>query len=144
MFEHSPNQSNDDLLSQFDEDQVTIVTSDDRSTSSREKLAAEQACSDSDIMTRQWSVQLTNGQIAMQGPELRGFIMLTTGKCHVLGSEHFPVLRGGEFFSKFSWTCIVEHVQYFATVDEAPECHIPWLDESMITAKRAVAGIAAR
>ena len=137
IFECSPNQSNDDLLSQFDEDQVTIVTSDDKSSSSKEKLAAEQACSDSDIKTRQWSIQMTNGQLAMQGPELNGFIMLTTGKCQVLGTEHWPVLRGGEFFSKFSWTCIVEHVQYFATVDEAPECSIPWLDESMITAKRS-------
>ena len=137
VFETSPNQSNDDLLSQFDEDFVTVVTGDEKSNSSREKLAAEQACSDSDIKTRQWSIQMTNGQIAMQGPELNGFVLLTTGKCQVLGTEHWPVLRGGEFFSKFSWTCIVEHVQYFATVDEAPECHIPWLDENMIGIKRS-------
>ena len=137
IFECSPNQSNDDLLSQFDEDQVTIVTSDDKSSSSKEKLAAEQACSDTDIKTRQWSIQMTNGQLAMQGPELNGFIVLTTGKCQVLGTEHWPVLRGGEFFSKLSWTCIVEHVQYFATVNEAPECSIPWLDESIVSAKRS-------
>lgn len=137
VFETSPNQSNDDLLSQFDEDFVTVVTGDEKSNSSREKLAAEQACSDTDIKTRQWSIQMTNGQMAMQGPELNGFVMLTTGKCKVLGTEHWPALRGGEFFSKFSWTCIVEHVQYFATVDEAPECHIPWLDESMIGIRRS-------
>ena len=134
-YEAPKDQSNVDLLSRFDDDNVTIVTVDDRTRKSREKLAGEQACSDSDIKSRKWYIQMVNGQVALQGPQLQGFLILTTGKCQVLGSEHRPVLRGGESFSKFSWVCIVEHVQYFATVDVAPDCEIPWLDENVINVR---------
>eukprot|EP00116_Pleurobrachia_bachei_P008666 sb/3468928/ len=110
----------------------------DETSTSREKLAAEEACSDDDIKNWQWCITITNGQASIQGPEQNGLLLLTTGKCRVLGKEHQPVQRGGEFFSKFSWTCIVEYVQYFATVKEAPDMVIPWLEPEVISSNNRV------
>ena len=135
-YSSSPNKSND-MLNRLVEDAVTIVSYDERlednPDSSHEKLAGETACTGRDITQREWFIEFKNGQIALQGAECKGFVMMTTGKCQVLGCGHKPVLRGGELFSKSSWVFIVEHVQYFATVSEAPDCSIPWLAAETIS-----------
>ena len=78
-------------------------------------------------------VELTNSQVALQGVEVKGYIICSSYVAQVFGRDHHPQWREGDLVSKRSWIAKVQDLQYFATVGPPPPGNlIPWLPLSVI------------
>ena len=78
-------------------------------------------------------VELTNSQVALQGVEVKGYIICSSYIAQVFGRDHYPQWREGDLVSKRSWIAKVQDLQYFATVGPPPPGNlIPWLPLSVI------------
>ena len=76
---------------------------------------------------------MTNSQVALQGVEVKGYIICSSYVAQVFGRDHYPQWREGDLVSKRSWIAKVQDLQYFATVGPPPPGNlIPWLPLSVI------------
>lgn len=56
-------------------------------------------------------VELSNSQLAMQGTDTEGFVMVTSAMSRILNYEHKPQWREGDLRIKKSWVAKVEEMQ---------------------------------
>jgi len=56
-------------------------------------------------------VELSNTQLALQGTDSKGFVMVTSAMSRILNYEHKPQWREGDLRIKKSWVAKVEEMQ---------------------------------
>ena len=56
-------------------------------------------------------VELSNTQLALQGTDTKGFVMVTSTMSRILNYEHKPQWREGDLKIKKSWVAKVEEMQ---------------------------------
>ena len=57
------------------------------------------------------TVELSNTQLALQGTDTKGFVMITSTMSRILNYEHKPQWREGDLRIKKSWVAKVEEMQ---------------------------------
>uniref|UniRef100_A0A1X7V154 FMP27/BLTP2/Hobbit GFWDK motif-containing RBG unit domain-containing protein n=1 Tax=Amphimedon queenslandica TaxID=400682 RepID=A0A1X7V154_AMPQE len=110
----------------------TIVVSDEKREASDPKLKGIVAANHNDVMKHDWFIELTNTQVALQGVEVKGYVICCSYVAQVFGRDHHPQLREGDLVSKRSWIAKVQDLQYFATMGAPPNNVVPWLPRSVI------------
>ena len=75
---------------------------------------------------------MTNTQVALQGVEVKGYVICCSYIAQVFGRDHHPQLREGDLVSKRSWIAKVQDLQYFATMGSPQNNLVPWLPQSVI------------
>ncbi|XP_065892546.1 bridge-like lipid transfer protein family member 2 isoform X2 [Dysidea avara] len=94
-------------------------------------LKGRLACSQDDVTKRNWFIELRNTQLALQGIESEGFVLVTSAISRVFNYEHKPQWREGDLRLKKSWVAKVEDMQYFATLSKLS--HIPWVTKAVVS-----------
>lgn len=57
------------------------------------------------------TVELSNTQLALQGTQTEGFVLVTSALSRILNCEHKPQWREGDLRIKKSWVAKVEEMQ---------------------------------
>ena len=57
------------------------------------------------------TVELSNTQLALQGTDTKGFVIVTSTMSRILNYEHNPQWREGDLRIKKSWVAKVEEMQ---------------------------------
>ena len=65
----------------------------------------------------QSTVTLSNTQIALQGLEKTGYILVSSHIAQVFGREHEPQLNEGDLVTKKSWVAKVQELQVCVKFD---------------------------
>jgi len=81
------------------------------------KLTGIAACSDEDLVKRNWLIELVNSQVMLRGCETSGYVIVSASKTQIVQKLHKPVWKDRTLFSKATLVGSVECMQYFATVD---------------------------
>jgi hypothetical protein len=115
-----------------------VEHSDEREGGRDPELRGKQACSTDDIAEQTWLIQLKNTQLAFQGMETGGCVLVSSSLTHMTSHKHHPQLNSsGEPVEKTAWIARVEGMQYFATIGTdvslAEDDSIPWLSLSTVS-----------
>ncbi|CAH0563741.1 unnamed protein product [Brassicogethes aeneus] len=123
-------------------DNKAVVYSDDLSAASRQQnLQGVQACSQDDVLHKNWQIALVNAQVLLKGCETKGYVILSAAKAEIIQRIHRPAWRDRTLVSKTTWTGILECMQYYATVNagenDSGYDNIMWLTVDNIQEKES-------
>uniref|UniRef100_A0A7M5UVQ0 FMP27/BLTP2/Hobbit GFWDK motif-containing RBG unit domain-containing protein n=1 Tax=Clytia hemisphaerica TaxID=252671 RepID=A0A7M5UVQ0_9CNID len=88
-----------------------------------------------DILQRNWHIEMVNSQVLLHGTETKGSIILTASNATILKRLHCPVYVNMEKLNKVMWTGHFTSLQYFSTTRNFKDLtveSIPWLTDDII------------
>lgn len=74
-------------------------------------------------------------QMMLRGTETAGCVLVSAAKAQLLQCEHHPTWYSDTLKQKTSWTCLLDGMQYFATMEPNPheqEDRQLWLEVSTV------------
>ncbi|RWS30554.1 hypothetical protein B4U80_04431 [Leptotrombidium deliense] len=103
------------------------------------KLKGVSACTEDDIIQRNWLIELVNSQVMLRGSESLGYVIASAAKTQIWQNVHRPVWKEHTLYSKTTWVGSVECMQYYGTVEAGRYCEgedVVWLNIDNIAEKK--------
>ncbi|CAN9510887.1 unnamed protein product [Ophioblennius macclurei] len=117
--EKSPNEGTSMLQKLIEETDKFVVFSEEESGVS-DQLCGIAACQTDDVYNRNWFIELVNCQMMLRGTETAGCVLVSAAKAQLLQCEHHPAWYNDTLKQKTTWTCLLDGMQYFATMEPNP------------------------
>uniref|UniRef100_A0A8C4NXK1 Si:ch211-259g3.4 n=1 Tax=Dicentrarchus labrax TaxID=13489 RepID=A0A8C4NXK1_DICLA len=99
-------------------DKFVVFSEEDSGVS--DQLCGIAACQTDDVYNRNWFIELVNCQMMMRGTETAGCVLVSAAKAQLLQCEHHPAWYNDTLKQKTTWTCLLDGMQYFATMEPNP------------------------
>ncbi|KAF7666792.1 hypothetical protein LDENG_00091750 [Lucifuga dentata] len=99
-------------------DKFVVFSEEDLGVS--DQLCGIAACQTDDIYNRNWFIELVNCQVMLRGTETAGCVLVSAAKAQLLQCEHHPAWYNDTLKQKTTWTCLLDGMQYFATMEPNP------------------------
>uniref|UniRef100_A0A1A8IJQ0 KIAA0100 n=2 Tax=Nothobranchius TaxID=28779 RepID=A0A1A8IJQ0_NOTKU len=99
-------------------DKFMVFSEEDSGVS--DQLCGIAACQTDDVYNRNWFIELVNGQMMLRGTETAGCVLVSAAKAQLLQCEHHPAWYNDTLKQKTTWTCLLDGMQYFATMELNP------------------------
>ncbi|XP_041053496.1 protein KIAA0100-like isoform X1 [Carcharodon carcharias] len=110
-------------------DKFVVFTEEDSGVC--DQLYGSAACQTDDVIHRNWLIELVNSQVMLRGAETVGCVFVSATKAQLLQCLHLPAWYSDTLKQKTTWTCLLDGMQYFATMETNPaekeECQL-WLE----------------
>uniref|UniRef100_A0A672JZ05 Bridge-like lipid transfer protein family member 2 n=1 Tax=Sinocyclocheilus grahami TaxID=75366 RepID=A0A672JZ05_SINGR len=97
-------------------DKFVVFSEEDAGVS--DQLCGIAACQTDDVYNRNWFIELVNGQMMLRGTETAGCVLVSAAKAQLLQCEHHPAWYNDTLKQKTTWTCLLDGMQYFATMEQ--------------------------
>ncbi|XP_018603767.1 protein KIAA0100-like isoform X1 [Scleropages formosus] len=123
--EKSQNEGTTMLQKLIEETDKFVVFSEEDSGVS-DQLSGIAACQTDDVYNRNWLVELVNCQVMLRGMETAGCVLVSAAKAQLLQCEHHPAWYSSTLKQKTTWTCLLDGMQYFATMEPNPAEQEDW------------------
>ncbi|XP_053729479.1 bridge-like lipid transfer protein family member 2 isoform X1 [Synchiropus splendidus] len=120
--EKSHNEGTSMLQKLIEETDKFVVFSEEDSGVS-DQLCGIAACQTDDVFNRNWFIELVNCQMMLRGTETAGCVLVSAAKAQLLQCEHHPSWYNDTLKQKTTWTCLLDGMQYFATMELNPSEH---------------------
>ncbi|XP_051934150.1 protein KIAA0100-like isoform X2 [Hippocampus zosterae] len=117
--EKSPHEGASMLQKLIEETDKFVVFSEEDSGVS-DQLCGIVACQTDDVYNRNWFIELVNCQMMLRGTETAGCVLVSAAKAQLLQCEHHPAWYNDTLKQKTTWTCLLDGMQYFATMEPNP------------------------
>ncbi|XP_028320296.1 protein KIAA0100-like isoform X3 [Gouania willdenowi] len=117
--EKSQNEGTSMLQKLIEETDRFVVFSEEDSGVS-DQLCGIAACQTDDVFNRNWLIELVNCQMMLRGTETVGCVLVSAAKAQLLQCEHHPSWYNDTLKQKTTWTCLLDGMQYFATMEPNP------------------------
>ncbi|XP_061829189.1 bridge-like lipid transfer protein family member 2 isoform X1 [Nerophis lumbriciformis] len=117
--EKSPHEGTSMLQKLIEETDKFVVFSEEDSGVS-DQLCGIAACQTDDVYNRNWFIELVNCQMMLRGTETAGCVLVSAAKAQLLQCEHHPAWYNDTLKQKTTWTCLLDGMQYFATMEPNP------------------------
>nr|XP_020476368.1 protein KIAA0100 homolog isoform X3 [Monopterus albus] len=117
--EKSQNEGTSMLQKLIEETDKFVVFSEEDSGVS-DQLCGIAACQTDDVYNRNWFIELVNCQMMLRGTETAGCVLVSAAKAQLLQCEHHPAWYSDTLKQKTTWTCLLDGMQYFATMEPQP------------------------
>ncbi|KAM4627158.1 bridge-like lipid transfer protein family member 2 [Polymixia lowei] len=117
--EKSQNEGTSMLQKLIEETDKFVVFSEEDSGVS-DQLCGIAACQTDDVYNRNWFIELVNCQMMLRGTETAGCVLVSAAKAQLLQCEHLPAWYNDTLKQKTTWTCLLDGMQYFATMEPNP------------------------
>ncbi|XP_022052507.2 protein KIAA0100 isoform X4 [Acanthochromis polyacanthus] len=117
--EKSQNEGTSMLQKLIEETDKFVVFSEEDSGVS-DQLCGIAACQTDDVFNRNWFIELVNCQMMLRGTETAGCVLVSAAKAQLLQCEHHPSWYNDTLKQKTTWTCLLDGMQYFATMEPNP------------------------
>lgn len=117
--EKSQNEGTSMLQKLIEETDKFVVFSEEDSGVS-DQLCGIAACQTDDVYNRNWFIELVNCQMMLRGTETAGCVLVSAAKAQLLQCEHHPAWYSDTLKQKTTWTCLLDGMQYFATMEPNP------------------------
>ncbi|XP_041850668.1 protein KIAA0100-like isoform X2 [Melanotaenia boesemani] len=117
--EKSQNEGTSMLQKLIEETDKFVVFSEEDSGVS-DQLCGIAACQTDDVYNRNWFIELVNCQMMLRGTETAGCVLVSAAKAQLLQCEHHPAWYSDTLKQKTTWTCLLDGMQYFATMELNP------------------------
>ncbi|KAG9342081.1 hypothetical protein JZ751_017078 [Albula glossodonta] len=91
-----------------------------------DQLCGIAACQTDDVYNRNWNIELVNCQMMLRGTETAGCVLVSAAKAQLLQCEHHPAWYSDTLKQKTTWTCLLDGMQYFATMEPNPSEQEDW------------------
>ncbi|XP_072326063.1 bridge-like lipid transfer protein family member 2 isoform X2 [Scyliorhinus torazame] len=118
-------------------DRFVVFTEEDSGVC--DQLYGSAACQTDDVINRNWLIELVNSQVMLRGAETVGCVFVSASKAQLLQCLHHPAWYNDTLKQKTTWTCLLDGMQYFATMETNPaekeECQL-WLEVKNIEEHR--------
>eukprot|EP00064_Thunnus_orientalis_P017450 superscaffoldBa00003708_g17533 len=111
-------------------DKFVVFSEEDSGVS--DQLCGIAACQTDDVYNRNWFIELVNCQMMLRGTETAGCVLVSAAKAQLLQCEYHPAWYNDTLKQKTTWTCLLDGMQYFATMEPNPseqEDRQLWLEE---------------
>ncbi|XP_029026241.1 bridge-like lipid transfer protein family member 2 isoform X2 [Betta splendens] len=118
----SPHEGTSMLQKLIDAPDKFVVFSEEDSGVS-DQLCGIAACQTDDVYNRNWFIELVNCQMMLRGAETAGCVLVSAAKAQLLQCEHHPAWYNDTLKQKTTWTCLLDGMQYFATMEPNPSEH---------------------
>lgn len=105
-------------------DKFVVFSEEDAGVS--DQLCGIAACQTDDVYNRNWFIELVNGQMMLRGTETAGCVLVSAAKAQLLQCEHHPAWYSDTLKQKTTWTCLLDGMQYFATMEQNPSEQEDW------------------
>uniref|UniRef100_A0A671PT67 Protein KIAA0100-like n=1 Tax=Sinocyclocheilus anshuiensis TaxID=1608454 RepID=A0A671PT67_9TELE len=105
-------------------DKFVVFSEEDAGVS--DQLCGIAACQTDDVYNRNWFIELVNGQMMLRGTETAGCVLVSAAKAQLLQCEHHPAWYNDTLKQKTTWTCLLDGMQYFATMEQSPSEQEDW------------------
>ncbi|XP_034556808.1 protein KIAA0100-like [Notolabrus celidotus] len=99
-------------------DKFVVFSEEDSGVS--DQLCGIAACQTDDVYNRNWFIELVNCQMMLRGTETAGCVLVSAAKAQLLQCEHHPSWYNDTLKQKTTWTCLLDGMQYFATMEPNP------------------------
>ncbi|TNN66058.1 Protein KIAA0100 [Liparis tanakae] len=99
-------------------DKFVVFSEEDSGVS--DQLCGIAACQTDDVFNRNWFIELVNCQMMLRGTETAGCVLVSAAKAQLLQCEHHPAWYNDTLKQKTTWTCLLDGMQYFATMEPNP------------------------
>ncbi|XP_024866117.1 protein KIAA0100 isoform X1 [Kryptolebias marmoratus] len=99
-------------------DKFVVFSEEDSGVS--DQLCGIAACQTDDVYNRNWFIELVNCQMMLRGTETAGCVLVSAAKAQLLQCEHHPAWYNDTLKQKTTWTCLLDGMQYFATMELSP------------------------
>lgn len=99
-------------------DRFVVFSEEDSGVS--DQLCGIAACQTDDVYNRNWLIELVNCQMMLRGTETAGCVLVSAAKAQLLQCEHHPAWYNDTLKQKTTWTCVLDGMQYFATMELNP------------------------
>ncbi|RWS17806.1 hypothetical protein B4U79_01668 [Dinothrombium tinctorium] len=129
------------LIAESEANPNVVYTEDIESEicSDEPKLKGIAACSDDDVIQKNWLIELINSQVMLRGSETSGYVIASSAKTQIWQNIHRPVWKERTLFSKSTWVGSIECMQYYGTVEAGGTSvdneNIVWLNVENIEEK---------
>ncbi|KAM6960533.1 bridge-like lipid transfer protein family member 2 [Aplochiton taeniatus] len=123
--EKSQNEGTSMLQKLIEETDRFVVFSEEDSGVS-DQLCGIAACQTDDVYNRNWFIELVNCQMMLRGTETAGCVLVSAAKAQLLQCEHHPAWYNDTLKQKTTWTCLLDGMQYFATMEPNPSDQEDW------------------
>ncbi|XP_055513699.1 bridge-like lipid transfer protein family member 2 isoform X1 [Leucoraja erinacea] len=100
-------------------DKFVVFTEEDSGVC--DQLYGSAACQTDDVINRNWLIELVNSQVMLRGAETEGCVFVSAAKAQLLQCLHHPAWYNDTLKQKTTWTCLLDGMQYFATMETNPE-----------------------
>ncbi|XP_054650617.1 bridge-like lipid transfer protein family member 2 isoform X2 [Dunckerocampus dactyliophorus] len=117
--EKSPHEGTSMLQKLIEETDKFVVFSEEDSGVS-DQLCGIAACQTDDVYNRNWFIELVNCQMMLRGTETAGCVLVSAAMAQLHQCEHHPAWYNGTLKQKTTWTCLLDGMQYFATMEPNP------------------------
>ncbi|XP_010863616.2 protein KIAA0100 isoform X3 [Esox lucius] len=105
-------------------DKFVVFSEEDCGVS--DQLCGIAACQTDDVYNRNWFIELVNCQMMLRGTETAGCVLVSAAKAQLLQCEHHPAWYSDTLKQKTTWTCLLDGMQYFATMEPNPSEQEDW------------------
>ncbi|XP_064424989.1 bridge-like lipid transfer protein family member 2 [Latimeria chalumnae] len=105
-------------------DKFVVFTEEESGVSNQ--LYGIAGCQTDDVYNRNWLIELVNCQMMLRGTETAGCVIVSAAKAQLLQCQHHPAWYGDTLKQKTSWTCLLDAMQYFATMETNPTDQEDW------------------
>ncbi|KAG1951411.1 protein KIAA0100 [Pimephales promelas] len=105
-------------------DKFVVFSEEDAGVS--DQLCGIAACQTDDVYNRNWFIELVNCQMMLRGTETAGCVLVSAAKAQLLQCEHHPAWYSDTLKQKTTWTCLLDGMQYFATMEQNPSEQEDW------------------
>lgn len=99
-------------------DKFVVFSEEDSGVS--DQLCGIAACQTDDVYNRNWLIELVNCQMMLRGTETAGCVLVSAAKAELHQCEHHPAWYNDTLKQKTTWTCVLDGMQYFATMEFNP------------------------
>nr|XP_057936208.1 bridge-like lipid transfer protein family member 2 isoform X2 [Doryrhamphus excisus] len=117
--EKSPHEGTSMLQKLIEETDKFVVFSEEDSGVS-DQLCGIAACQTDDVYNRNWFIELVNCQMMLRGTETAGCVLVSASMAQLHQCEHHPAWYNDTLKQKTTWTCLLDGMQYFATMEPNP------------------------
>uniref|UniRef100_A0A672HKU9 FMP27/BLTP2/Hobbit GFWDK motif-containing RBG unit domain-containing protein n=1 Tax=Salarias fasciatus TaxID=181472 RepID=A0A672HKU9_SALFA len=108
------------MLQKLIEETDKFVVFSEEESGVSDQLCGIAACQTDDVYNRNWFIELVNCQMMLRGTETAGCVLVSAAKAQLLQCEHHPSWYNDTLKQKTSWTCLLDGMQYFATMEPNP------------------------
>uniref|UniRef100_A0A672HJV8 FMP27/BLTP2/Hobbit GFWDK motif-containing RBG unit domain-containing protein n=1 Tax=Salarias fasciatus TaxID=181472 RepID=A0A672HJV8_SALFA len=115
-----PSSSGTSMLQKLIEETDKFVVFSEEESGVSDQLCGIAACQTDDVYNRNWFIELVNCQMMLRGTETAGCVLVSAAKAQLLQCEHHPSWYNDTLKQKTSWTCLLDGMQYFATMEPNP------------------------
>ncbi|XP_062408220.1 bridge-like lipid transfer protein family member 2 isoform X2 [Sardina pilchardus] len=114
------------MLQRLIEETDKFVVFSEEESGVSDQLCGIAACQTDDVYNRNWYIELVNGQMMLRGAETAGCVLVSAAKAQLLQNEHHPAWYNDTLKQKTTWTCLLDGMQYFATMESNPSDQEDW------------------